>query len=105
MCFALIENAISAADGKKQRMLVISGRKTDGGVTLQFQDTCGGIAPEHVGRIFQPFFTTKPPGEGTGLGLCIVDRVVTHAGGNIRVENRPGEGAAFCVTLPLHPPA
>jgi PAS domain S-box-containing protein len=105
MCFALIENAISAADGKKQRMLVISGRKTDDGVTLQFQDTCGGITPEHVGRIFEPFFTTKPPGEGTGLGLCIVDRVVTHAGGNIRVENRPGEGAAFCVTLPLHPQA
>ena len=105
MCFALVENAVHAADGKKQRKLVISGRKVGGGITLQFEDTCGGIAPEHVNRIFEPFFTTKPPGEGTGLGLCIVDRVVTQAGGSIRVENRPGEGVTFCVALPLQPQA
>jgi two-component system C4-dicarboxylate transport sensor histidine kinase DctB len=104
MCFALISNAIQAADGKRQRKLVISGHKHDGGVALRFEDTCGGIAPEHVDKIFQPFFTTKPYGEGTGLGLCVVDRVVTQAGGSIRVENRPGEGAAFCVTLPMQRP-
>lgn len=105
MCFALIENAIHAADGKQQRRLVVSGHWTNDGITLQFEDTCGGIAPEHVNRIFEPFFTTRPPGEGTGLGLCIVDRVITHAGGTIRVENRPGEGATFRVTLPSPPQA
>jgi len=105
MCFALIENAIHAADGRNQCKLVISGCRTDGGVTLRFEDTCDGIAPEQVDKIFEPFFTTKAPGEGTGLGLCIVNRVVTQAGGTIRVENRPGEGATFCVTLPLPPKA
>ncbi len=101
MCFALIENAIQAADGSRPRTLVVSGRRHDGGVTLRFDDTCGGIASEHLDRVFDPFFTTKPYGEGTGLGLCIAKRAVTQAGGNIRVENRPGEGVAFCVTLPL----
>jgi PAS domain S-box-containing protein len=105
MCFSLIENAIHAADGKKQRKLVISGREADGRITLRFEDTCGGIAPEYVDRIFQPFFTTKPQGEGTGLGLCIVHRVVTQACGDIRVENHPGEGTTFCITLPLQPQA
>jgi PAS domain S-box-containing protein len=101
MCFALMENAIQAADGAKPRKLVISGRRADDRVMLQFEDTCGGIAPEHLDRIFEPFFTTKPPGEGTGLGLCIVRRVVTQANGSIHVENHPGEGATFCVTLPV----
>jgi len=101
MCFALIQNAIQAADGSKQHTLAISGRQHDGGITLRFEDTCGGISPEHVDKIFQPFFTTKPYGEGTGLGLCITKRLVTQAGGTIRVENQPGKGVAFCVTLPL----
>jgi two-component system NtrC family sensor kinase len=101
MCFALVENAIHAADGKKQCKLVISGGRTDREITLRFEDNCGGIAPEHVDRIFQPFFTTKPQSEGTGLGLCIVDRAVTQAGGTVRVENRPGEGVTFCITLPI----
>jgi PAS domain S-box-containing protein len=100
MCFALVENAIHAADRKKPRKLVISGRAADGRVTLRFEDNCGGIIPAHMGKVFAPFFTTKPDGEGTGLGLCIVERVVTQMQGEIRVENRPGEGVAFCVTLP-----
>jgi PAS domain S-box-containing protein len=100
MCFALIENAIQAADGKRQRSLIIVGRRTQDGVMLSFEDTCGGIAPEHVDKIFQPFFTTKPPGEGTGLGLCIVERVVMRARGKIHMENRPGDGVTFCITLP-----
>jgi len=104
MCFALIENAIHAADGSKPRRLVVRGRRTAGEITLSFEDNCGGIAPEHVDRIFEPFFTTKPSGQGTGLGLCIVDRVVTQAHGRIRLENRPGEGTTFHVTLPLPQP-
>lgn len=101
MCFALIENAIQAADGSKPRRLVVRGRRTAGEITLSFQDTCGGIAPEHVDRIFEPFFTTKLSGQGTGLGLCIVDRVVTQACGKIQLENKPGEGTTFHITLPL----
>ncbi|MBN1508187.1 MAG: PAS domain S-box protein [Sedimentisphaerales bacterium] len=101
MCFALMEDAIQAADGNRARKLDISGRKVADGVMLQFEDTRGGMAPEHVDRIFEPFFTTRRQGEGAGLGLSTVRRVVTQANGSIRVENRPGEGATFRVTLPV----
>lgn len=99
--FALLDNAIQAADGKKDRKVLVSGTMRDEHIELRFSDDCGGIAPEHIGKIFEPFFTTKPPGEGTGLGLCIVQRIVAQAGGRIRVKNKPGTGLTFFVTLPL----
>lgn len=100
--FVLVENAIQAADGKMGRQLSISGAVKDHSIELCFSDNCGGIAPEHLGEIFEPFFTTKPPGQGTGLGLCVVQKIVTRAGGRIRVESEFGEGSAFFVTLPIH---
>jgi PAS domain S-box-containing protein len=99
--FALIENAIQAADGKRNRRLIISGGVKDERIELQFADTCGGITPENLDRIFEPFFTTRPLGEGTGLGLCIVERIVSGAGGKIRVENKAGKGSTFFITLPI----
>ena len=99
--FALLDNAIQAADGKKDRKVLVSGTMRDEHIELRFSDDCGGIAPEHIGKIFEPFFTTKPLGEGTGLGLCIVQRIVAQAGGRIRVKNKPGTGLTFFVTLPL----
>ncbi len=99
--FSLTQNAIQAADGLMDRHFEIAGVCRDGMVELRFADTCGGIHPDHVDRIFDPFFTTKPAGEGTGLGLCIAQRVVSQAGGRIRVDNRFGEGTTFIVTLPF----
>ncbi len=101
--FALVQNAIQAADGRKDRHLLIKGTLQGDLILLQFQDTCGGIEPVHLPRIFEPFFTTKPPGQGTGLGLCIARRIACRRGGQIAVENRPGEGATFSVTLPQVP--
>jgi PAS domain S-box-containing protein len=100
--FALIENAIQAATGKKDRQVVISGDVEGDYVQLRFADNCGGIAPENLGKIFELFFTTKPPGEGTGLGLCIVEHVVSRAGGKVRVESKAGKGSTFFVTLPIN---
>ena len=99
--FALVENAIQAADGKKECRLIISGDVKDEHIELRFSDTCGGIAPENLDKIFEPFFTTKSVGERTGLGLCIVERIVTGAGGKIRVESKAGKGTTFFVTLPV----
>jgi len=99
--FALVENAIQAADGKKECQLIISGDVKDEHIELRFSDTCGGIAPENLDRIFEPFFTTRPVGERTGLGLCIVERIVSGAGGEIRVESKAGKGSTFFVTLPI----
>lgn len=99
--FALAQNAIQAADGTVDRSFRVIGARRDRHVELQFVDNCGGIAPEHLDRIFEPFFTTKPPGEGTGLGLCIVKRIVYQAGGDLRVDSRLGKGTTFSVLLPL----
>jgi two-component system, NtrC family, sensor kinase len=98
--FALIQNAVQAADGVKDRQLLITGTLQEDRVILQFQDNCGGIDPAHLSRIFDPFFTTKPPGKGTGLGLCIARRVVYQRGGQISVASQDGEGTTFTVTLP-----
>jgi PAS domain S-box-containing protein len=100
--FALVQNAIQASDGRRRHRLSISGTaKKRKYVKLRFADTCGGIASENLDRIFDPFFTTKPPGIGTGLGLCIVQDVVSRVGGGVAVNSRPGAGSTFVVTLPV----
>ncbi|HIJ52029.1 MAG TPA: PAS domain S-box protein [Planctomycetes bacterium] len=99
--FALVENAIQAADGKKSRRLIVSGDVKDEHIELQFADNCGGIAAENLDKIFEPFFTTRPARERTGLGLCIVEHIVSGAGGKIRLESKAGKGSTFFVTLPI----
>jgi len=99
--FALLENAIQASDGTKAREVVISGDVRSKQIELRFCDDCGGIAPENLQRLFEPFFTTRPLGQGTGLGLCIVHDVVTRAGGHVRAESEFGKGSTFFVTLPV----
>jgi two-component system NtrC family sensor kinase len=69
------------------------------GVELVVTDTGSGIAPEHLERIFDPFFSTKR-GDGTGLGLAICRDIVRAHDGLITVESAPGAGARFSVWLP-----
>jgi len=73
----------------------------EGYVVFECHDTGAGIPPEIRGEIFKPFFKTKPPAEGTGLGLYIVHRIVEKHGGTIEVESAPGKGTTFSVRLPL----
>jgi two-component system, NtrC family, sensor histidine kinase HydH len=70
-------------------------------VILRFSDTGVGIAPEQLEAIFQPFYTTKT--KGSGLGLCIVQKIVENHGGTVDVSSSPGEGSCFTVTLPTRP--
>jgi hypothetical protein len=70
-------------------------------VSISFRDTGTGIAPEHLSKIYDPFFTTKQIGQGTGLGLAVSYGIIHDHGGNIHVESKPGEGALFRITLPL----
>ena len=102
--FALAKNAIDAADSKKSRQLIISTVIRDEHVELRFSDNCGSIAPENLDKIFELFFTTKPAGEGSGLGLCIVEHIVSRAGGKVCVESEPSKGSTFFVTLPINGP-
>jgi PAS domain S-box-containing protein len=73
-------------------------------VVLEVSDSGPGVPPELRGAVFRPFFTTKSPEEGTGLGLALCHDIVAAHGGSIRVESAPGGGALFVVELPLERP-
>ncbi|MCE5327058.1 MAG: hypothetical protein LLG01_11665 [Planctomycetaceae bacterium] len=72
-------------------------------VMLTVKDDGVGMDKQTLGQLFQPFFTTKPPGQGTGLGLTMVCRFVRQSGGFITVESRPGKGCAMSMLLPAIP--
>ncbi|MFZ5812183.1 MAG: sensor histidine kinase, partial [Thermodesulfobacteriota bacterium] len=67
---------------------------------IRISDTGRGINPEHLGRVFDPFFTLKEVGKGTGLGLSVVFGIVKKHGGTIVAESPPGQGATFVIRLP-----
>lgn len=69
-------------------------------VQIVLSDTGVGIAPEHLDKIFDPFFTSKDVGQGTGLGLAVSYGIIERHGGTITVESTPGEGTTFTITLP-----
>jgi signal transduction histidine kinase/ActR/RegA family two-component response regulator len=70
-------------------------------VLLTVSDTGSGIPAAVLDRVFDPFFTTKGVGEGTGLGLSLVDGIIQDLGGAIAVSSRPGKGTAFTIWLPV----
>lgn len=95
----LITNAVQAMPEGGELQLRTRLR-IDGRVQLDVSDTGVGIPPEHLSDIFNPFFTTKEPGQGTGLGLSVVHSVVRRYGGEIRVESEVGRGTTFTIELP-----
>jgi two-component system, NtrC family, sensor kinase len=95
----LITNAIDAMPegGRLELRARLDGER----VCLSVEDTGDGIAPEDLPRVFEPLFTTKPTGKGTGLGLPIVREVVTAHGGTVSLEGRTGGGTRATVHLPV----
>jgi signal transduction histidine kinase/ketosteroid isomerase-like protein len=107
----LINNAFYAVDEKKKKEpnfepIVTVSTKTvkppSGGlgVEIKVADNGNGIPQKVLDKIFQPFFTTKPTGQGTGLGLSLSYDIVKAHGGEIKVETKEGEGTAFIILLP-----
>jgi two-component system, NtrC family, sensor kinase len=81
--------------------LEIATELSENAVVVKFRDTGGGIPAEHLSKIYDPFFTTKEIGSGTGLGLAVSYGIIQDHGGRIVVDSRPGEGACFEITLPM----
>ncbi|MFH1469460.1 MAG: ATP-binding protein [Pseudomonadota bacterium] len=100
----LINLAVNAIQAMPEGgvLRVSTGRQGDG-LFLEVQDSGVGMAPEVQARVFEPFFTTKQVGEGTGLGLPVVQGIVAAHRGRIELESRPGGGTRFQVHLPLTP--
>jgi PAS domain S-box-containing protein len=95
----LVTNAVQAMP-KGGRLLIRTARSAPDRVRLDVQDTGIGIPRAHLKDIFNPFFTTKAPGQGTGLGLFVVHAILQRYGGDVRVESEPGIGTTFTVELP-----
>ncbi|MFZ9388315.1 MAG: ATP-binding protein [Chitinophagaceae bacterium] len=103
----LINNAFYAVADKKKTagegynpMITVTTRNLKDKVEIEVKDNGNGIPEEIREKIFQPFFTTKPSGQGTGLGLSLSYDIVRAHGGDLKVESGEGEGAAFILTIP-----
>ncbi|MEA2939851.1 MAG: hypothetical protein QOD09_380 [Bradyrhizobium sp.] len=109
----LISNGFYAAMKRKaeeldgyEPMLAAATRNLGDSVEIRFRDNGSGIPPEVKEKMFNPFFTTKPPGEGTGLGLSLsYDIIVKQHAGSIEVDTEPGEFTEFRIILPRAPAA
>ncbi len=103
----LYNNAFYAVDEKKKQQvkdyepaITVTTKKIDDEVKLTVKDNGNGIPQNIIDKIFQPFFTTKPTGQGTGLGLSLSYDIIKAHGGEIKVKSEEGEGSEFIVQLP-----
>jgi signal transduction histidine kinase len=98
----LITNAVDALGGQGDIRLSVFRLETDGAPILRLTvaDTGSGMTPEAIARATEPFFTTKPQGTGTGLGLAMVSQIVQGWHGQLRFESAPGEGTRVIIDVP-----
>jgi len=80
---------------------LVTTTKQNGKVAITIKDNGNGIPQKSLEKIFQPFFTTKPTGQGTGLGLSLAYDIVKAHGGEIKVQTKEGEGSQFVVEIPI----
>ena len=81
----------------------VGTKKRRNDLIISITDNGNGVPADLVDKIFQPFFTTKPTGQGTGLGLSLSYDIVKAHGGELTIANEPGIGASFVIRLPYQP--
>ncbi|HWH62901.1 MAG TPA: HAMP domain-containing sensor histidine kinase, partial [Ginsengibacter sp.] len=96
--YAVNEKAKQQPNGYEPKISV-STKKNNSAIQLTVKDNGNGIPQKVLDKIFQPFFTTKPTGEGTGLGLSLSYDIIKAHGGEIKVETKEGEGSEFIIQL------
>jgi two-component system NtrC family sensor kinase len=94
----MLLNAVQSLNGTG--VISIRTRAEDHRAIVEIADTGLGIPPDKLGKIFEPFYTSKPAGKGTGLGLSISLDIIRRHGGTIDVDSEPGRGTTFRITLP-----
>ncbi len=97
--FNILDNAFTAIG--ENGLITVRTKSGEETVFVEITDSGEGIGEEHLGKVFDPFFTTHEPGNGTGLGLTITYNIIKRHGGEISVKSRPGEGTTFTVEFPI----
>ena len=95
------ERIRNACEQDYEPTVSVSTKKLNDKVEIKVKDNGNGIPQKVVDKIFQPFFTTKPTGQGTGLGLSLSYDIVKAHGGELNVETSEGEGSMFKILLPI----
>lgn len=96
----LVQNASDATEKLPEPLLTITAKVNEEGICILFRDNGPGISAQSMGKIFDPFYTTKPVGKGTGLGLSISYGIIERHGGQLSVSNAAEGGAEFKLCLP-----
>ena len=112
----MVGNSCQATDERRRALLeagegasymptvTTTSRRLSDGIEIRIRDNGGGIPPDVIEKIFNPFFTTKPTDQGTGLGLAITSDIIREHGGTVSVESTPGEFTEMIIGLPLQRP-
>jgi len=99
--YASSAKASTTTDSSYKPTVSIITKKIGDKVEIRVTDNGDGIPKKIVDKIFQPFFTTKPTGQGTGLGLSLSYDIIKAHGGEIKVETKEGQGSEFIIRLPI----
>ncbi len=99
--YAVSTEALAKVDSEYTPTVSVSTKNEDNKVFISVKDNGSGIPQKILDKIFQPFFTTKPTGQGTGLGLSLSYDIVKAHGGELKVETKEGEGSTFIICLPV----
>ena len=100
--YAVTEKKTKRTHEDYKPALSISTKKLDDKIKINISDNGNGIPAKVMDKIFQPFFTTKPTGQGTGLGLSLSYDIIKAHGGEIKVKTKEGEGSEFILQLPTN---
>jgi two-component system NtrC family sensor kinase len=99
----LLSNAVYAVEekGQKEGRIEIATARVESMIEIRISDNSAGISEDNQKHMYDLFFTTKPPGKGTGLGLPICQNIIRKLGGSLSFETEPGEGTTFFIRLPV----
>ncbi|MCD7879531.1 MAG: ATP-binding protein, partial [Candidatus Gastranaerophilales bacterium] len=98
----IFDNAVGAIEKQGDIWIRINTDKDNKNLVIEIEDNGMGMDEETARKVFNPFFTTKPVGQGTGLGMSITYKIIKNHQGDIKVESTPGVGSKFIITLPIN---